>query len=429
MKRFNIESDQDLSQAVRLFRDQADPTDLQNRVMEIIQTVRKDGDQALRTYTRNFDGYTLDAIKVSKETLNKAYLALDPLLKSALIDAIKNIKTFHALQKPKEVIDLEDDGKILSIRYSAIEKVALYVPGGLAVYPSSILMNVIPAQIAGCEQIIVLTPPSQDVLQEQVIFGTCFLLGIEDVFRVGGAQAIAAAAFGTETIPKVDCITGPGNQYVTEAKRQVIGQVKIDMLAGPSELVIVYDETANPRFIAADLLAQAEHDELAKVALIAVNASSEEVLKEILSQLDGLKDSPAKVSMKKLLVYHVATPALAAKLTNALAPEHLSLQTKEAETDVSLYLHAGSIFVGAYTPEAIGDYNAGSNHVLPTAGTARFDSGLNVQTFMKQTQIISYTKKALQQDAGGAMTMATFEKLPFHRKSLEVRIDDEITRK
>lgn len=419
---------------------------LTQSVQRILRAVKAKGDDAIKGLTTEFDGIQLDSFVVPVETLKNARESISKELEAAILKSEKNIRYFHMLQKPNETIQWSQPGKELIQRMDPLESAGVYVPGGMAAYPSSVLMNVIPAQVAGVKKIAVFTPPTLNTLQMAAVYATCYQLGITDVYAIGGAQAIAAAAFGTDTIQPVDIITGPGNQYVTEAKRQLTGKVKIDMLAGPSELMVVLDTNANLEFVASDLLAQAEHDCQAKCFLVLIASELEGTV--YLEDLDKVIDkalensikeplnpstseaanSNARVSIKNKQVFMAPTIEIAAAIANRMAPEHLSLQFEGASSVTSLFKNAGSIFVGPFTPEAVGDYSAGGNHVLPTSGTARFDSGLNVLTFMKQTQIIEYTQAGLSMDSDACETLATAERLPFHKKSLVIRRSgDEIT--
>lgn len=408
---------------------------LTQSVERILKAVQSGGDAAIKGLTTEFDGIELESFKVSLETLKSARESISKELEGAILRSENNIRFFHMLQKPKDTIEWSQPGKKLIQRMDPLESAGVYVPGGMAAYPSSVLMNVIPAQVAGVKNIAVFTPPTLDAMQMAAVYATCYQLGITDVYAIGGAQAIAAAAFGTDTIEPVDIITGPGNQYVTEAKRQLTGKVKIDMLAGPSELMVVLDTKANPRFVVADLLAQAEHDAQAKCFLVLIAPENQaeaylqlldDAIEEALLTTD-CDVSNARISINNRQVFIATSDAIAAAIANRIAPEHLSLQFEGASAVTSLFRNAGSIFVGSFTPEAVGDYSAGANHVLPTSGTARFDSGLNVLTFMKQTQIIEYTQEGLAMDANACEILAAAERLPYHKKSLVIRrSDDEI---
>ena len=407
--------------------------ELTKGVESILTRVATEGDRGLIALTEAFDGILYsdpDAFKVPVEVLENALITIEEGVKIALMQAADNIRTFHAMQLPSPVI-WDQPGKRVILRQDPLSRVALYVPGGLAAYPSSVLMNAIPAQVAGVKEIAVFTPPTRDLRQLEAVYAACALLGLTEVYALGGAQAVAAAAFGTQTIPPCDLITGPGNQYVTEAKRQVMDRVKIDMLAGPSELLVVADSTADAEFVAADLLAQAEHDPQAGLflVLLGTEAQTQQLSKRITGALRDLlviePSQNAAISIQNLLTLGCQTVTLAAAISNRIAPEHLSLQFVECEASVDLFTVAGSIFVGSYTPEAVADYAAGANHVLPTAGTSRFASSLGVATFLKATQVVTYTEKGLAADGLASMVLAQRERLPYHAKSLALRLSGE----
>ncbi len=408
--------------------------EVSERVARILNAVNAGGDRALMQLTETYDGMRFENakdFKVPVTQLREALEALEPGLREALELAAANIRTFHQLQRPESMV-WEQRGKRVALRLDPLPRAALYVPGGMAAYPSSVLMNAIPAQVAGVPEIAVFTPPTRDRHQRQAVYATCALLGLTEVYTLGGAQAVAAATFGTETIKPCAIITGPGNQYVTEAKRQVMHQVKIDMLAGPSELLIVCDERADPQYIAADLLAQAEHDSQAGLFLVVIGdpmttaALAKRIQGSILDLLTIGPSQNAALSIQNLAVYGCPSVYIASKVSNAIAPEHLSLQFENCETATDYFTAAGSIFVGNYTPEAVADYAAGANHVLPTAGTSRFTSALGVATFQKATQVVCYTKEGLQADGLASMVIAQRERLPYHAKSLALRLNESL---
>lgn len=392
---------------------------IETDVRKIINTVRTIGDQALFDYTMAFDGVPLTALKVSEDVLKTAFESAPKTLINALEQARDNITTFHRMQLPSGEVKWETNEKIIKLKTTPLKSVAVYAPGGRAAYPSSVLMNVIPAQVAGVERIALFSPPPIIATQSPV-YAAAWLLGIKEVYAIGGAQAIAAAAYGTESIPRVDMITGPGNVYVTEAKRQVFGSVAIDMLAGPTELMIIADESAPVPFVVADLLAQAEHDPDAVLTLIDLGIDIALLNVLLKNEIDGTPESCATESIKNLKVISICDYMEAAKIANEMAPEHLSLQTGRNEWLSTQITMAGSIFIGSLSTEALGDYASGSNHVLPTNGTARFASCLNVNTFLRRYQTILY-KSLDKTDFQASETLAAFEGLPYHKKSIEVR--------
>lgn len=394
---------------------------IDKQVQDILNSVKELGDQALFNHTAQFDQIKLTALRVDSETLKKAYDNAPADFIDALILAKNNIETFHRLQLTQRDISWETAEKIIRLKTVPLDRVGIYAPGGRAAYPSSVLMNAIPAMVAGVKEIALFTPPSTSP-EENPVYMAAWLLGVTEVYSIGGAQAIAAAAFGTETIKKVDLISGPGNAYVTEAKRQVFGQVAIDMLAGPTELTVIADQTANPRYIAVDLLAQAEHDPQARLTLINLGTDLTAIKNEIETFLNEYSRSVANISMENLTSISAKTLQEAADIANEIAPEHLSLQTASNPELLKRITKAGSIFVGESATEALGDYAAGSNHVLPTNGTSRFSSCLNVNTFLRRYQTIEY-KNTCNQDNQASQVIAHYEGLYFHKRSLEVRND------
>ncbi len=421
MKRYDMNSKEDLARLFSQKRRMLIPDQVVDDVKKILTNVKELGDSALYAYSKTFDKVTLAHLRVPKEELYKAYTLMPEDLRQAIKAMAENVKAFHTCQMQFKDVSLVGEGKRITQAYLPLERAGVYVPGGLAAYPSSVIMNVIPAQVAGVNSIALFTPPTGDINQQIAIWGTSYALGIDEVYSIGGAQAIAAAVLGTETISPVDIITGPGNIYVTEAKRQLFGFCKIDMLAGPSELMIVADEEAIPEYVAADLLAQAEHDEHALLYLVSVRARVSDIALALEEQLKACKGSVAHISIQNLKVFECASLDLACAVANGIAPEHLSLQFKDANAYVSRFHHAGSLFVGQFAPEAIGDYSSGANHILPTSGSARYDSGLNVLHFLKQLQIIEYNQQAFAYDTQASETIATYEKLPFHKNSLSIR--------
>lgn len=398
-------------------------------VKEIVNRIKTEGDSALLDYTRRFDDpeMDLDHICISIEEMKLAFETLNEDLKKAMQLSTQRIKAFHEKQKQTSWVDIKDNGEILGQRVTPIEKVGVYVPGGKAAYPSSVLMNVIPAQVAGVKQIVMVTPANKEGKISQEVMAAAYLAGVTEIYKIGGAQAIAALAFGTDTIPKVDKIVGPGNIYVALAKREVFGYVNIDSIAGPSEILIVADNSANPTFLAADLLSQAEHDQLASSILITpdkelAQAVQKEVMRfyEVMPRQAILKESLTQYS--KIII--VKDMQAACDLANEIAPEHLELAVKMPFEVLTQIKNAGAIFLGHYTPEPVGDYIAGPNHVLPTNGTARFFSPLCVEDFVKKSSILSFTKDALCEVGNEVIKFAQSESFYAHALSVEVRLNE-----
>lgn len=393
-------------------------------VSEIIRDVAQNGDSALISYARKFDRAELTSLEVSAREMDAALASVPDGLLAAMQTAAENIRAFHSMQL-REGFRLErPDGVYMGQKITPIEKVGLYIPGGTASYPSTVFMNAVPAKLAGCSLIVMVSPPNETGTIPAPILAAAKLAGVDRVFRAGGAQAIAALAYGTETIPKVDKIVGPGNAYVAEAKRQVFGRVAIDMIAGPSEILVVADETANPAFVAADLLSQAEHDRLATAVLLTTSHSlAENVNEELERQLKTLpREEIARVSLEnngKILVLDDVMAAV--ELANALAPEHLELCVAEPERYLAYVKNAGSVFLGNDCPEALGDYLAGPNHTLPTSGTARFSSPLGVDDFVKKTQYTYFPSQALAQLSERIAVFARAEGLEAHARAALIR--------
>jgi len=391
-------------------------------VLEIINDVKKNGDLALKHYSKKFDNNHSDQLEITKKDLISAYDSIDEQLKLDLQLAKKNIEDFHKNQLEKSWF-IEKDGIVLGQKITPLEKVGVYVPGGKASYPSTVLMNVIPAKVAGVKEIVLVTP-AKDGKINNVVLAACYISDVDKVFNVGGAQAIAALAYGTESIPKVDKIVGPGNIFVALAKKIVFGKVDIDMIAGPSEILIIADETANPEYIAADMLSQAEHDELASSITITNSLS---LAKEIEKYLNiNLNKLPKKEIAEKSLknyggIIVVKDLNEAVELSNIIAPEHLELSVQNPFELLSKIKNAGAIFMGHYTPEAIGDYFAGPNHTLPTGGTARFSSPLGTYDFFKRSSIISYSKDTFLKHKDHVFRLAKSEDLDAHALSVKVR--------
>ncbi|PHS58152.1 MAG: histidinol dehydrogenase [Sulfurimonas sp.] len=410
-----------------LQRGKMDIATVSSIVSNIIEEIKENKNKALKEHISKFDNWTplTDAdLKISTSSMLKAYENLDSKLKSALHLAYDRIKTYHEKLKPKSWFDTELNGTILGQKVTAVDSAGLYIPGGKAAYPSSLLMNVIPAQVAGVENIVVCTPTPNNEPNE-LLLAACHLCGVEQVYKVGGASAIAAMAYGTENIPKVDVITGPGNIFVATAKKMVFGEVNIDMIAGPSEIGILADDSANANHLAIDLLSQAEHDEMATSILITPSLKlANEVKEEIENWL--LKLPRQKMARKSIeergAIIVTSDMNEAINLMNEIAPEHLEVATDNAFEYLPFIKHAGAIFLGHNTPEAIGDYVAGPNHTLPTGGTAKFYSPLGVENFMKKTSIISFSSKAINEIGEHCALIANTEGLTAHEQSVRVRL-------
>ena len=397
-------------------------------VSEIIADVRANGDKALLAYAKKFDKADLTSLEVSAEEIDQAFREVDPKFLEILREAAKNIRAFHEKQVRQSFIMNENKGVVTGQKITPIDRVGLYVPGGTAAYPSTVLMDSIPAKIAGCRVIEMVTPPTKDGRINPVILAAAKIAGVDRIYKVGGAQAIAALAYGTETVGAVDKIVGPGNAFVAEAKKQVFGKVSIDMIAGPSEILVVADRTANPKFVAADLLSQAEHDRMASAVLVTdTRALAEAVSEELERQIPLLPRAEiARESIDKNGKIIVAEDnlSLAIEIANEIAPEHLELCVDAPFDYLDQIRHAGSIFMGKYCPEALGDYFAGPNHTLPTSGTAKFSSPLSVDDFVKKSQFTYYTKEALREVADKVAYFASKEGLDAHAKSATVRFED-----
>ena len=398
-------------------------------VSEIISNVIRDGDDALRYYTDRFDKVGLDSLEVSEAEIEEAYSSVDPEFISIIREAAENIKGFHQRQVRNSFVIAEKDGVITGQKVIPIEKVGLYVPGGTAAYPSTVLMDSIPAKIAGCKEIVMVTPPLKSGKVNPVILAAAKIAGVDRIFKVGGAQAIAALAYGTATVPKVDKIVGPGNAYVAEAKKQVFGKVSIDMIAGPSEILVVADSTANPKFVAADLLSQAEHDRMASAVLVTDSfdfaIAVREELEVQIPSLERADIARCSIDNNGKIIVAENNLFLAIEIANEIAPEHLELCVDNPFDYLDKIQHAGSVFMGKYCPESLGDYFAGPNHTLPTSGTARFSSPLSVDDFVKKTQFTYYTKDALRSVADKVAYFAEKEGLGAHAKSATIRFEDE----
>ena len=400
--------------------------DVAGTVSEIIDTVRKDGDSALFMYCEKFDKAVLKSLEVSKEEIEEAVSEVPSEFLEILKKAAANIRKFHEKQVRNSFIINDEDGIVVGQKIIPVDKAGLYVPGGTAAYPSTVLMDSIPAKIAGVKEIVITTPPSKNGKVNPYILAAAKIAGVDRIFKVGGAQAIAALAYGTETIPKVDKIVGPGNAFVAEAKKQVFGTVSIDMIAGPSEILIVSDANTPAEFVAADLLSQAEHDKMASAVLVTDCMDfAIRVRDEIEKQLQNLERSEiARISIDnngKIIVADSLDKAI--EISNEIAPEHLELCVDNPFDYLDKIRHAGSIFMGRYCPEALGDYFAGPNHTLPTSGTAKFSNPLSVDDFIKKTQYTYYTESALKKVAKDVAYFAEKEGLTAHAKSATIRID------
>jgi len=406
-----------------LYRDEQQ-FDVYDKVAAIIAEVRKNGDAALRAYGEKFDGVKLDSLEVSAEEKESALKAVDSEFMSVLEEAAENIRSYHKRQVKEGYLIAERDGVVLGQKVMPIERVGLYIPGGTASYPSTVLMNCIPAKLAGVSEIVMVTPPGKDGKVNPNIVAAAHVAGAGRIIKCGGAQAVAALAYGTETVPKVDKIVGPGNVFVAEAKRQVYGVVDIDMIAGPSEILIVSDEKSDPEVLAADMLSQAEHDRMATAVLITTGAElAEKTAQELERQLSELpREEIARASIKnngKIIIVSSINEAI--DIANEIAPEHLEMAVDEPFTYLNRIRNAGSIFLGRSCPEALGDYFAGTNHTLPTGGRARFSSPLSVDDFVKKSSYMYYSPDALEKDSRKIARFAEEEGLSAHARSALVR--------
>ncbi len=404
-------------------------SNVEDTVREIIENVIKNGDRALYDYCAKFDGAELTSLEVTKEEIKEARDSVEPKFLEILEKAAKNIRAFHKKQVRNSFIINDKNGIVTGQKITPIEKVGLYVPGGTAAYPSTVLMDSIPAKIAGCSEIVMVTPPSKNGKVNPVILAAASIAGVDRIFKVGGAQAIAALAYGTETLPRVDKIVGPGNAYVAEAKKQVFGRVSIDMIAGPSEILVVADSTCNPKYVAADLLSQAEHDKMASAVLVTDSYEfAQKVSDELERQIPLLprcEIARTSIDANGKIIVAESNLMLAIDIANEIAPEHLELCVDNPFDYLDKIKHAGSIFMGKYCPEALGDYYAGPNHTLPTSGTARFSSPLSVDDFVKKSQFTYYTKDALSEVYDEVAYFANKEGLDAHAKSATIRFEEE----
>lgn len=417
---------QELSIEDILKRDETAEMDVSAAVGEMIASVRQNGDRALKEYAKKFDGAQLEDLIVSRKEIEQALKEIDSYFIETLKEAEKNIRLYHEKQKRSGYEIRKENGIVLGQKVTPLKRVGVYVPGGTASYPSSVLMNVIPAKIAGVEEIIMTTPPDKNGAIAPAILAAAEVAGVTKIVKSGGAQAVAALAYGTQSVPRVDKIVGPGNLYVATAKRMVFGQVDIDMIAGPSEILVLADETVDPRYAAADLLSQAEHDPMASAVLVTDSAELAEAVKlEVKRQLKDLpRRKIAEVSVKnrgKIIVAQSMEQAI--QVANAIAPEHLELCVDDPFALLEKVTNAGSIFLGKNTPEAMGDYFAGTNHILPTGGTARFSSPLSVDDFIKKSSYLYYTSQALCEVKDRVADFAKREGLNGHAKSVEIRFE------
>lgn len=410
-----------------IFARQEDKFDVSGIVSEIIENVRENGDKALIEYALKFDKAELTSLEVTEEEINEAFETVEPEFLDILRSAAENITAFHKRQVRNSFIINDKDGVVTGQKVTPIEKVGLYVPGGTAAYPSTVLMDSIPAKIAGCEEIVMVTPPTFGGKVNPVILAAAKIAGVTRIFKVGGAQAVAALAYGTESVPRVYKIVGPGNAFVAEAKRQVFGQVSIDMIAGPSEILVIADSKSNPEHVAADLLSQAEHDKLASAVLV---TDSEELASAVSDELERQIPLLSRAEIARASIDNNGKIIIADNLdevidiSNEIAPEHLELMVDNPFDLLSKVKNAGSVFMGRYCPEALGDYYAGANHTLPTSGTAKFSSPLSVDDFVKKIQYTYYTENALKNVAEDVAFFAMKEGLEAHAKSAIVRTKD-----
>ena len=428
----DLRSDFDGSVANNLYRKLTQRTETQNGgniisiVADIIQNVKENGDSALKEYTKKFDKAEIETIKVSEEEITAAYKKVDPKLLETIRKSKQNIWSFHEKQLQNSWINPKEDGTMLGQLVRPLEKVGLYVPGGTAPLISSVLMTAVPAKVAGVEKLIMCTPPSKDGSINPAILVAAREAGVDEVYRAGGAQAVAAMAYGTETISSVDKICGPGNVYVATAKRLVFGDCDIDMFAGPSEILVIADSSAVPEYVAADLLSQAEHDMLASSVLVTDDVSLLDTVKtEIEKQLLKLKRNEITEKSLKNFGFGILVDNIeeAIEVSNNIAPEHLELCVKEPMSILGMIKNAGAIFVGNYSPEPLGDYMAGPSHVLPTSGTARFSSPVNVDQFIKKTSLIYYNKQSLETTSDDIVRFAEAELLDAHANAIKVRFN------
>lgn len=415
--------------AFSLKRDEAEPYEKEREiVLDIIQHIRQHGDEALKAFTRRFDGADLQDLRVPETAFAEAYSKVKPEFVSALRDAIANIRRYHEAQRRQPYVMTDEEGSTLGQLIRPLQRVGVYVPGGTAAYPSTVLMDVIPAQVAGVPEIAVVTPPDREGNVHPGVLVALGELGIKEVYRVGGAQAIGALAYGTQSIRPVDKIVGPGNIYVALAKQAVFGKVSIESIAGPSDILVVADDTADPEYVAADLLSQAEHGELSQAILVTPSRQlAEKTARELERQLAVLpRREITEVSIhNKGAIVVTSDLAEAIEIANRVAPEHLELLVGNPDDWIGRIVNAGAIFVGAYSTEPVGDYFCGTNHVLPTEGTARFSSPLNVDDFLKKTSLVRYSKTSLLTHGHKIITLAEVEGLDAHANAVRIRLQKE----
>lgn len=423
MRRIELEANQALEESL-LNRTSAFNADALVAATNIVEAVRERGDAALKEFAQRFDGVELESFRVSNAAIDEAIAKVDPTVAKALQKAANQIRDFHERQKQQGWFALREDGALVGAKVEPLDSVGVYVPGGRALYPSSVLMNAIPASVAGVKRIVCATPPTKDGSLDPAIVEACRIAGVTEIYAIGGAQAIGALAYGTETIAPVDKITGPGNAFVAAAKKVVSGDVGIDMIAGPSEVCVVADETALPELVAIDLMAQAEHDPLASCYLVTFSSEYadqvEAAINEHMKESTRAEITKASLDNQGLIIVCPSLPA-ALETVNVIAPEHLELHVSNAMELLGSIRHAGAIFMGEWTPEAVGDYVAGPNHTLPTGGTARFSSPLSVDEFIKKSSVIQYSAAALMRDASAIMTIADHEGLWAHAQSVRLR--------
>lgn len=423
MRRIELEGNQAFEESL-LNRTSAFNADALVAATNIVEAVRERGDAALKEFTQRFDGVELESFRVSNAAIDEAIAKVDPTVAKALQKAANQIRDFHERQKQQGWFALREDGALVGAKVEPLDSVGVYVPGGRALYPSSVLMNAIPASVAGVKRIVCATPPTKDGSLDPAIVEACRIAGVTEIYAIGGAQAIGALAYGTETIAPVDKITGPGNAFVAAAKKVVSGDVGIDMIAGPSEVCVVADETALPELVAIDLMAQAEHDPLASCYLVTFSSEYadqvEAAINEHMKESTRAEITKASLDNQGLIIVCPSLPA-ALETVNVIAPEHLELHVSNAMELLGSIRHAGAIFMGEWTPEAVGDYVAGPNHTLPTGGTARFSSPLSVDEFIKKSSVIQYSAAALMRDASAIMTIADHEGLWAHAQSVRLR--------
>ena len=411
-----------------VFARESAAADVSDIVADIIKNVKENGDAALLEYTEKFDKVRLESLAVTEEEITEAFEAVDPRLIGVLNKSAANIRAFHTRQVRTGFEIKNPNGTVLGQKITPVEKAGLYVPGGTAAYPSTVLMDSIPAVIAGCDEVVMVSPPGKDGKINPAILAAAKVAGVSRIYKVGGAQAIAALAYGTESIPKVDKIVGPGNTFVAEAKKQVFGEVSIDMIAGPSEILVVSDGKSNPRFVAADLLSQAEHDKLASAVLVTDSAELAQAVSDELERqiplLERAEIARASIDVNgKIIIAETLDEAI--EISNRIAPEHLELCVDDPFEYLGKVRNAGSVFMGRNCPEALGDYFAGPNHTLPTSGTARFSNPLSVDDFIKKTQYTYYTKDALSKVYDDIAFFACTEGLTGHARSVQVRFEEE----